>query len=44
MLNGKSPKFVRRYADVHRQQVDAIKRWADDVRAKSFPATAETYH
>ena len=44
MLNGKSPKFVRRYAEVHRQQVDAIKRWADDVRAKSFPATAETYH
>ena len=43
MLNGRSPKFVRRYADVRGVQVEAIRRWAEDVRGKGFPASAETY-
>jgi len=43
MLNGKSPKFVRHYAEIRGQQVDAIKRWANDVRDKSFPGGSETY-
>lgn len=43
MLDGKSAKFVRRYAEIREQQVVAIRRWAADVREKGFPATAETY-
>ena len=43
MLNGKSPKFVRRYAEIREQQVEAIKRWANDVREKAFPGNSETY-
>ena len=43
MLPGPVPKFVRRYASLHETATAAIKRWADDVRARSFPAAAETY-
>jgi len=43
MLPGTVPKFVRRYADLHAASVDAIRRWADDVRARSFPSKDETY-
>jgi 3-methyl-2-oxobutanoate hydroxymethyltransferase len=43
MLSGDSPKFVRRYAEIRRQQIDAIERWAADVRDKAVPAAAETY-
>jgi 3-methyl-2-oxobutanoate hydroxymethyltransferase len=39
-----SPKFVRRYADIYERQVDAIRRWADDIRGGSFPSDEETYH
>jgi 3-methyl-2-oxobutanoate hydroxymethyltransferase len=38
------PKFVRRYADLHADATSAIARFADDVRAGSFPASWETYH
>jgi len=43
MLPGSVPKFVRRYADLHATSTDAIKRWADDVRAKTFPSNDECY-
>jgi 3-methyl-2-oxobutanoate hydroxymethyltransferase len=43
MLNGSSPKFVRRYAEIREQQVEAIRRWANDVREKAFPGPEETY-
>jgi 3-methyl-2-oxobutanoate hydroxymethyltransferase len=43
MLPHKSPKFVRQYDDIHGRQVDAIKRWAADVREGKFPADQETY-
>ncbi len=43
MLPGPVPKFVRRYADLHAVSTDAIKRWAEDVRAKSFPSSDESY-
>ncbi len=43
MLPGKSPKFVRRYAEIREQQVEAIKRWADDVRDGGFPGDRESY-
>jgi len=38
------PKFVRRYADQHAQQVEAIRRWTADVRERTFPADEECYH
>jgi 3-methyl-2-oxobutanoate hydroxymethyltransferase len=43
MLPGKSPKFVRQYDDIHGRQVDAIRRWAADVREGRFPSDQETY-
>jgi 3-methyl-2-oxobutanoate hydroxymethyltransferase len=43
MLPGPVPKFVRRYADLHAASTDAIRRWAEDVRAGTFPSSEETY-
>ena len=39
-----APKFVRRYADVKSVSVEAITRFADDVRSGSFPNADESYH
>jgi 3-methyl-2-oxobutanoate hydroxymethyltransferase len=39
-----TPKFVRRYADVKAVSVDALARYASDVRTGAFPAAAESYH
>jgi len=44
LLPEKSPKFVRRYANLFEQEVEAIRRWSDDVREGTFPAEQETYH
>ncbi len=38
-----TPKFVRRYSDIRSQVSDAVGRYAADVRARRFPASAETY-
>jgi 3-methyl-2-oxobutanoate hydroxymethyltransferase len=38
-----TPKFVRRYADLRGEIAAAARAYADDVRARAFPATAETY-
>jgi 3-methyl-2-oxobutanoate hydroxymethyltransferase len=43
MLPGPVPRFVRRYADLHGVATEAIKRWAEDVRSKSFPSREESY-
>ncbi len=43
MLPGTVPKFVRRYADLHATATEAIRRWADDVRGKTFPSSDEGY-
>lgn len=39
-----SPKFVRRYADLKTVAVDAVRRYADDVRSGAFPSAEESYH
>jgi len=39
-----APKFVRRYADLKADAVDAVARFADDVRRRRFPAEGESYH
>jgi 3-methyl-2-oxobutanoate hydroxymethyltransferase len=38
------PKFVRRYADLRADGVDALRAFAADVRAGAFPSAAESYH
>jgi len=38
------PKFVRRYADVKGVSVDAMSRFAADVRSGEFPNDDEAYH
>ena len=37
------PKFVRRYADFHGEGVQALAKFADDVRTGKFPADEESY-
>jgi len=39
----KSPKFVRRYAEIRELQVEAVRRFAGDVRERAFPGEDETY-
>ena len=39
-----TPKFVRRYADVKTLAVEALDRFAADVRSGHFPSAAESYH
>ena len=39
-----SPKFVRRYAEVKSLSVEALHRFAGDVRTGQFPSAAESYH
>ena len=40
---GPAPRFVRRYADLHGVAVDAVRRFADDVRDGRFPSRTESY-
>jgi 3-methyl-2-oxobutanoate hydroxymethyltransferase len=39
-----SPKFVRRYATLKHDAVEAIKAYAADVRTGAFPNEQESYH
>lgn len=39
-----APRFVRRYAALGAASVDAISRFAADVRSGAFPSDAESYH
>ncbi len=38
------PKFVRRYGSVKADGVDALGRFAADVRERRFPSSQESYH
>ena len=38
------PKFVRRYATLQADATSALARWVRDVRDRSFPSDAESYH
>jgi 3-methyl-2-oxobutanoate hydroxymethyltransferase len=40
----KAPKFVRQYAALGDAAVSALSQFVADVRAGSFPTSAETYH
>ena len=41
--DGFCPKFVKRYADVHGEIVNAVKNYIADVKARSFPAAEHTF-
>lgn len=43
MLDKPSPKFVRLYEKVRERQIEAIERWAADVRDRTFPSEKESY-
>lgn len=40
---GRPAKFVRRYAAAHETFVEAVRRWGEDVRARTFPNAEEGY-
>jgi 3-methyl-2-oxobutanoate hydroxymethyltransferase len=40
---GNAPRFVKRYADLGEVIVDALSRYADEVRTGSFPEEQHTY-
>jgi 3-methyl-2-oxobutanoate hydroxymethyltransferase len=42
--SGKYPKFVRSYANLADDAVDAIARFITDVESGSFPGEDESYH
>jgi len=44
LTEGLSPKFVRRYAELGSVIVDALARFADDVRSGAYPSSEESYH
>jgi 3-methyl-2-oxobutanoate hydroxymethyltransferase len=41
--SGHRARFVRQYARTHDTLVDAVRRWAHDVRDGSYPSHAEGY-
>ena len=43
LYEGRSPRFVKRYADLAAEIKDALERFADDVRSGRFPEDAHTY-
>jgi len=43
-VTARSPKFVRRYANLADEAVAAVAAFAADVRSGSFPSDAEVYH
>ncbi len=38
------PKFARRYAEIGAASADAMRAFAEDVRARRFPSDEESYH
>ena len=42
--DGKLPKFVRQYADLKGQAVEALQQFFKEVQAGAFPSEDETYH
>lgn len=43
ITTGRSPRFVKRYADAHGEMVGAVSRYAEEVRERSFPAAEHVY-
>jgi 3-methyl-2-oxobutanoate hydroxymethyltransferase len=43
ITTGRTPKFVKRYADVHGAMVDGVHRFAEEVRSRQFPEADHVY-
>jgi 3-methyl-2-oxobutanoate hydroxymethyltransferase len=43
MSKGFSPRFLRRYADLHTIMTDAIQQYVTDVKDSDFPNEKEQY-
>jgi 3-methyl-2-oxobutanoate hydroxymethyltransferase len=43
LYQGRSPRFVKRYAELGKAIQDALERFAADVRSASFPGEEHTY-
>jgi len=43
-MSARTPKFVRRYAELAEVATAAVAAYAADVRSGAFPADAEVYH
>jgi 3-methyl-2-oxobutanoate hydroxymethyltransferase len=43
IYGGHTAKFVKRYAELREEMVDAVGRYAGEVRARSFPGPEHTY-
>ena len=43
MTNGFSPRFLRRYADLHTVMTNAISQYVEDVKNCDFPNEKEQY-
>ena len=43
LYQGKSPRFVKRYAELAPEIQSALERFADDVRSGAFPGQEHTY-
>jgi 3-methyl-2-oxobutanoate hydroxymethyltransferase len=43
LYEGRSARFVKRYAEIGASIRDALERFAADVRAGGFPAEEHTY-
>lgn len=41
--NGFTPKFVKKYADLHTIMLDAFRQYKDEVEAQAFPAAEHTF-
>ena len=43
IYDGHKPKFTKRYADVRSAMVEGVRAYADEVRARAFPAEEHVY-
>jgi 3-methyl-2-oxobutanoate hydroxymethyltransferase len=43
ITTGRSPKFVKRYAEIHAAMVEGVARYAEEVRSHSFPEAEHVY-
>jgi 3-methyl-2-oxobutanoate hydroxymethyltransferase len=43
LYEGRSPRFVKRYADLYGVAREALERYAEEVRTGAFPEEAHTY-
>ena len=43
LRQGKAPRFVKRYADLHGVMLDAARTYADEVAAGTFPSAEHSF-